>query len=134
MATNDLGLKAEIALHALGLADHVVHNDRNNEPSLTGAASSARAVDVVLWSLWQVVVDNTGQGVNVNTTSGHIGSDENIGATRDNGGQCFLTLGLGAVTVNGNGFDTALFELVGQTVSTVLGLAKDDGTAVLAHE
>ena len=91
-------------------------------------------MDVVIVGLWQVVVDNTGQGVNVNTTRGHIGSDENIGATRDNGGEGLFTLSLGAVTVNSNGFDAALLELVSQTVGTVLGLAKDDGTAVLGNE
>ena len=71
------------------------------------------------------------QVINVNTTSRNVSSDENLDLSGLDRTQGALALRLAAVTVEGYCRESALAELLSQTVSAVLSASKDNGLAVL---
>lgn len=84
-------------------------------------------MDVVLTVSRQVVVDNQGDLLNVDTTGKEIGGNED---TRRAGAELLhddITLGLLHVSVHGGDGEITGLELVGKPVDLPAGVAEDDG-------
>ena len=68
----------------------------------------------------------------MNTSGRNIGGDEGLCLTALEGLQCPLTLGLGAVAMDGNGGDSLCLELACHAIGTPAGPTEHDGLAELS--
>ncbi len=108
-------------LHVLG-GDKV---DGNTLPTET--TTSTDPVDVVLLAGWQVVVDDQGDLLDVDTTGEEVGGDEDTGGTGSELLHDDLSGGLVHVTVHGGHGELTGVELLGEPVDLAAGGAEDDG-------
>ena len=93
-------------------------------PCRARAAGAADAVDVVLGHHRQVVVDHQRQVGNVEPARGDIGRDQHARLAGLEVAQGFLALRLALVAVDRDGLEAGGFQLFGQAVAAVLGLAE----------
>lgn len=84
-------------------------------------------MDVLLVVAGQVVVDDDGNLVNIDTTGQKIGGDENAGRTRTELGHDDVTLRLRGISVSGGDGEITLAHLLGEPVDLLLGVAENDG-------
>jgi len=88
------------------------------------AAGTADAVHVILGHHRQVVVDHQRQVGDVQATRGHVGRHQDPRLAGLEVLQGFLARGLALVAVDRDGRQAGFFQLFGQAVATVLGLAE----------
>src|SRR5688500_10675311 len=100
-----------------------------------GPAGAADAVDVGLGDVGEVVVDDVGDGVDVEAAGGDVGGDEDRRLFGFEGFHGPAALGLGLVGVQGLGGDAAGFEVADDLVGAALGAGEDQraGDAVVVQ-
>lgn len=91
------------------------------------STTSTDSVDVVLLARRQVVVDNKGDLLDVDTSGEQVGGDQDSGRTGSELLHDELPSGLVHVTVHGGNGELPGVELLGQPVDLSSGRAKDDG-------
>lgn len=118
------------AVELLNLTHHahiVGGNEVDGNTLTTETTTTTDTVNVVLAVGGQVVVDDQGDLLDVDTTGKQIGGDEH---TRRAGSELLhnqVTLGLVHVTVHGRDSEVTGGELVGEPVDLAAGVAEDDG-------
>ena len=99
--------------------------DGNTLPAET--TTTTNTMDVVLTVAGQVVVDDQGNLLDIDTTGEKIGGDQNTGRTRAELLHDQVTLTLVHITVHGRDGEITLGELLGEPVDLPAGVAEDDG-------
>lgn len=118
------------AVELLNLAEHagVVGSDEVDGNSLTTETTTTTdTVNVVLLVGGDVVVDDQGNLLDIDTTGKQVGGDQNTGRTRAELLHDDLTLALLHVSVHGRDSELAGSQLLGQPVDLSAGVAEDDG-------
>jgi len=118
------------AVELLNLAHHadIVSSDEVDSHTLTSETpTTTDAVDVVLAVGGQVVVDDQGNLLDIDTTGEQVGGDQDTGRS---GTELFhddITLSLVHVAVHGGDGEVTGSELVGEPIDLPAGVAEDDG-------
>lgn len=118
------------AVELLNLAHHadIVGSDEVDGNTLTSETSTTTdAVNVVLAVGGEVVVDDEGNLLDIDTTGEKVGGNENTGRSGTELLHDNITLGLVHVTVHGGDGEVTGSELVGEPVDLSAGVAEDDG-------
>lgn len=118
------------AVELLNLAHHadIVSGDEVNGHTLPAeTAATTDTVDVVLTVGREVVVDDQGHLLHVDTTGEQVGGDEDTGRARAEFLHDDVALALVHVTVHGRDGEVTGSELVGEPVDLSTGVAEDDG-------
>lgn len=118
------------AVELLDLAHHadIVSGDEVDRNTLTAeTTTTTNAMDVVLAVGGEIVVDNKGDLLNVDTTGEEIGGDKDARRTGTELLHNQVTLGLVHVTVHGGNGEITGGELVGKPVDLSAGVAENDG-------
>jgi len=90
-------------------------------------STTTNPVDVVLAGRGEIVVDDKGNLLDIDTTGEEIGGDEDTGRSRSELLHDDLTLLLIHISVHGRDSELASLELVGKPVDLSSGVAEDDG-------
>ena len=98
--------------------------DGNSLASETTRATNT--MDVLLVVAGQIVVDDDGNLMDVDTASQKIGGDENTRRTRTELSHDNITLSLGGVSMSGRDGEVTLAHLLGQPVDLLLGVTEND--------
>jgi hypothetical protein len=112
----------DLSHHADILGGHEV--DRNTLPSET--TSTTDSVDVVLTVGGEIVVDDQGNLLDIDTTGQKISGDQDTGGSRSELLHDQITLTLVHVAVHGGHGEVTRGELVGKPVNLPSGVAEDD--------
>jgi hypothetical protein len=118
------------AVELLNLAHHadIVGGDEVDGHALTSETSTTTdAMDVVLAVGGQVVVDDKGDLLDIDTTGEQVGGDQDTGRSGTELLHDHVTLGLVHVAVHGRDGEVTGSELVGEPVDLSAGVAEDDG-------
>ena len=118
------------AVELLNLAHHadIVSGDEVDGNTLSSETTTTTdAVDVVLAVGGEVVVDDEGNLLDVDTTSEEVSGDEDTGRSGTELLHDNITLGLVHVTVHGGDSEVTGSELVGEPVDLSAGVAEDNG-------
>jgi hypothetical protein len=118
------------AVELLDLAHHadIVSGDEVDGNTLTSETSTTTdAVNVVLAVGGEIVVDDKGDLLDIDTTSEEVSGDEDTGRSGTELLHDNITLGLVHVTVHGGDGEVTSSELVGEPVDLPAGVAEDDG-------
>jgi hypothetical protein len=118
------------AVELLDLAHHadIVSGDEVDGNTLASETSTTTdAVDVVLAVGGQVVVDDEGDLLDIDTTGKEVSGDEDTGRSGTELLHDDITLGLVHVAVHGRDGEVTGSELVGEPVDLPTGVAEDDG-------
>lgn len=106
----------------------VISSDEVDSNTLTTETTTTTdAMDVVLTVGREVIVDDQGDLLNVNTTGKEISGNQDTGRSRAELLHDDITLGLLHVTVHGRDSEVTSLELVGEPVDLSSGVAEDDG-------
>lgn len=117
------------AVELLDLTHHadIVSSDEVDGNTLTTETTTTTdTVNVVLTVGGQVVVDDQGNLLNVDTTSQKIGGDQDTGRTRAELLHDNITLGLLHITVHGGDSEVTGSQLISEPVDLAAGVAEDD--------
>ena len=79
-------------------------------------------------------MEHAGHAVDVDAASGDVGCDDGLRTTLTELLECPFTLALAAVTVDRDGCDATLLELLGDTIGTALGATEHDRRAGTRHD
>jgi len=121
----DLGI---VKLLELSQSSGVVVGHKIDGDSLSPETSaSSDSMDVVLQVSRQVVVDDEGDLLDINSTSQEIGGDENSAGASSEFGQDDVTVLLSDVSVSGGDGEFLRSHSVGQLIDLSSGVAKNDG-------
>lgn len=118
------------AVELLNLAHHadIISSDKVDRNTFaTETTTTTNAMNVVLTVGGEIVVDDQGNLLDINTTGQKVSGDED---TRGAGAELLhdeVTLGLVHVTVHGRDGEITGSELVGKPVDLAAGVAEDDG-------
>jgi hypothetical protein len=118
------------AVELLDLAHHadIVSGDEVDSNTLTSETSTTTdTVDVVLAVGGQVVVNDKGDLLDIDTTGKEVSGDEDTGRSGTELLHDDITLGLVHVAVHGGDGEVTGSELVGEPVDLPTGVAEDDG-------
>ena len=118
----------------LDLTQHVLLTRGDEEDCgtfTTCTAGTANAVHVGLGVVGDVVVDDQGDALNVQTACSHVSCHEDVDAAVAQGVNGALTQLLGDVTVNRCCRETACLQLVGNFLGFLLGAHEDDNAVVV---
>ena len=94
-------------------------------------------MDVVFRLIGQVVIDDEWQAGNVDAARGHIGGDQHLHRAGFEVSERCLPLGLGAVTVQGGGWNVLTVQTGQQFLTPLAGAHENQGllpVPVAAHE
>lgn len=114
----------------LNLAEHagVVGGDEVDGNTLTTETTTTTdTVNVVLLVGGEIVVDDQGNLLDIDTTGQQVGGDQDTGRSRAELLHDNLTLTLLHISVHGRDGELAGSELLGQPVDLSAGVAEDDG-------
>lgn len=117
------------AVELLNLAHHahIIGGDKVDGNTLAAeTTTTADTVDVVLAVSRQVVVDDQGNLLNVDTTGQEVSGDQDTRGARAELLHDKVTLGLVHVTVHSRDGEVTSSELVGEPVDLSAGVAEDD--------
>lgn len=120
-------------LSAVELLDFTHHADIVGGDEVDGntlaseTATTTDSVDVVLAVGWQIVVDDQGDLLDIDTTGKQVGGDEDTRRTRAELLHDDVSLTLVHVAVHGGDGEVTSSELVGEPVDLSTGVAEDDG-------
>lgn len=107
---------------------HIIGGNEVDSNTLSSETTTTTdSVDVVLTVGGQVVVDDKGDLLDINTTGEEIGGDEDAGGTRSELLHDNITLSLVHVTVHGGDSEITGSEFVGEPIDLSTGVAEDDG-------
>lgn len=118
------------AVELLNLTHHadIIGGDEVDGNTLTAeTATTTNAMDVVLTVGREVVVDDEGNLLDIDTTGQEISGDQDTGRTGTELLHDQITLSLVHVTVHGRDGEVTGGELVGEPVDLSAGVAEDDG-------
>lgn len=118
------------AVELLDLTHHadIVGGDEVDGNTLTSETSTTtNAMDVVLAVGGEIVVDDKGDLLDIDTTGEEVSGDEDTGRSGTELLHNDITLSLVHVTVHGRDGEIAGSELVGEPVDLPAGVAEDDG-------
>lgn len=118
------------AVELLNLAEHagVISSDKVDSNTLTTETTSTTdTMDVVLLVGGDVVVDDQGNLLDIDTTGKQVSGDQDTGRSRAELLHDDLTLALLHVSVHGRDSELAGSQLLGQPVDLSAGVAEDDG-------
>ena len=101
----------------------------SGDTGVTSTSSTTDAVNVVIDISWKIVVDDVSNVWNIKATSSNSGSDQDWAATVAEHLESTLTLALGAVTVNGGGWEVLVDQEIRQRIGHALGLDEDESKA-----
>jgi len=121
----DLGV-----VELLNLSEHfgVLGGDKVDSNTLSAeSTTSTDSVDVVLLGSGEIVVDDKGDLLDVDTSRKQVGGNENSGRSGSELLHDDLSLTLVHVTVHGGDGELSLVELLGEPVDLSPGRAEDDG-------
>lgn len=108
--------------------DNILLGDKVDGNTLTTETTGTTdTMEVVLLLLGEVIVDDEGDLLDVNTTSQEIGGDEDTGGTGTEGVHDVLTFLLGHFTVHAGDGMVSLGHLLGELVDLPTGVTEDDG-------
>src|SRR5580704_3778300 len=91
----------------------------------TGSAGTANAMDEILCHVWQVVVDDVDDVLNVDATRSEIGRHKNSEAALLETSKCRVALRLRAVAVNHRRRKAVPVQALGDALRAALGAGKD---------
>ncbi len=128
-----LKLLARDLLNLLDLGELLLADDGGRDAVLACAASTARAVDIDLNVIWEVVVDDMGKVMNINATGCDVGCHENLEVLHLEALHDHVTLNLREVTMEGVSIISVSDKLLGDILSLLAGAAEDDGVDVGNH-
>src|SRR5690606_3894064 len=123
----DRDLVAGDALDGLEHAVFARLGERDRRPLTPGTAHAADAVRVRLGRARHIVVDHVGQLIDVETTRGDVGGDDQIGTGTAESFDDPVALQLVHATVQRLGAVAAAVEGLGERVHLVAGTAEHDG-------
>ena len=118
------------AVELLNLTHHadIIGGDEVDGNTLTAeTATTTNAMDVVLAVGGEVVVDDEGNLLDIDTTGQEISGDQDTGRAGTELLHDQITLSLVHVTVHGRDGEVTGSELVGEPVDLSAGVAEDDG-------
>lgn len=118
------------AVELLDLTHHadIISGDEVDGNTLTPETSSTtNTMDVVLTVGGEIVVDDQGDLLNINTTGKEISGDEDTGRSGTELLHDNITLSLLHVTVHGGDSEVTGSQFVGQPVDLPAGVAEDNG-------
>src|SRR5688500_443825 len=94
-----------------------------------GSAGTANAMYIVFGDVRQVVIDDVGQGFDIEAPRGDVGGDQDTELVVFEALERPCPVVLVLVPMNGVGFDAGTRELVGEAVGAVLGAHEDEHLA-----
>lgn len=118
------------AVELLDLSHHadVLSGDEVDGNTLTSETSTTTdSVDIVLTVCWEIVVDDQGDLLNIDTTCQKISSDQDTGRTGTELLHNQVTLTLVHITVHGGDSEVTGSKLVSEPIDLSAGVAEDDG-------
>jgi hypothetical protein len=118
------------AVELLDLSHHadIVSGDEVDGNTLTSETTTTTdAVNVVLTVGWEIVVDDQGNLLDIDTTGQKVSGDQDTGRTGTELLHNQVTLTLVHVTVHGGDSEVTGSELVSEPVDLSAGVAEDDG-------
>lgn len=83
-------------------------------------------MNIILWHVWQLEIDDVRHAFHIDSTGGDIGRDENPGVAGAEAGERAFALRLRFVAVDGNGLDTGPAQMPHDPVRTMLCAGKDE--------
>jgi len=108
-------------------ADILLGNEVDGNTLATEATRTSDSVDVVLEVTGQIVVDDEGHLLHINTTGKKIGGDQNSAGTSTELVQDDVTLLLANISVSGGDGVVSGSHLVGEVVDLAASVAEDNG-------
>ena len=114
-------------LDVLDLATITEFGNRDRLAFATRTAGTANTVHVIFGFHWQAVVDDVGDGRNVQTPGSHVGSHQNLHAAVTERHQAAVAQALAQRTVQCHGAEAFLHQIVSQTIALNLRAGKNDG-------
>lgn len=118
------------AVKLLDFSHHadILSGDKVDGNTLTSETTSATdSVDVVLPVGWEIVVDDQGNLLDIDTTGQKISGDQDTGRSGTELLHDQITLTLVHVSVHGRDSEVTGSELVGEPVNLSAGVAEDNG-------
>ena len=103
----------------------ILFNKRQRFAFFGSASGAADAVDIVVICRGKVIVDDVRDIVDVESSGGDVGGDQNLDEIVFELFEGALALALGLVAVNGLGFEATLDEFFGKLFHAVFGPAED---------
>src|SRR6267154_1987464 len=113
-------------LDAAQLAAFAAVAERQGDARGAGARGAADAMDVALGVGRQLVIDDVGHAVDVDTARGEIGGDQHAGLAAAEIVERLLPRVLRLVAVDRLGGDATIFQRLGDAVGAALGAGEDD--------
>lgn len=107
-------------------ADILGGNEVDGNTLTSETTTTTDSVDVVLTVGWEIVVDDQGNLLDIDTTGQQISGDQDTGRTRSELLHNQITLTLVHVTVHGGDGEVTGSELVGKPVDLSAGVAEDN--------
>ena len=97
---------------------------------MTASASTSSAadpVDIGLWDIGEVVIEDVADAIDIDASGGDIGCHEDLDLSLAKHGEGPVSLPLGLIAMNGNGVMASLFHNLLDPICPVFGAHKDDG-------
>lgn len=108
--------------------DNIITGDKVDGNTLTTETTGTTdTMEVVLLLLREVIVDDEGDLLDIDTTGEQVGGDEDTGGAGAEGIHDVLTLLLGHLTVHAGDGVVSAGHLLGELVDFPAGVAEDDG-------
>mmetsp|Transcript_105581 Transcript_105581/g.315367 ORF Transcript_105581/g.315367 Transcript_105581/m.315367 type:complete len:336 (+) Transcript_105581:272-1279(+) len=107
-----------------------MREQRDSRALAARTPGTANAVHVVLGVARRVEVDDHGDGLDVKTSRGDVGRDEDLGLAGLEGAQSHVSLALVPVAVDGLALHAHALKAPVELVAHALGLRKDDHLAI----
>lgn len=106
--------------------DVLVGDEVDSNTLSTETTTSTDSVDVVLLVSWQVVVDNQGNLLNINTSGQQVSGDQDSGRAGSELVHDGVSLGLRQVGVDSRDSEVSLLQSSGQALNLGSGVTEDD--------
>ena len=100
-------------------------NQRSGIPKFAGTTGAADAMNIILGNVWQFVVDDMRQVVDIQTARGHVGADEYLDAPGLEGFERFGALLLALVAMDGVGLDALAMQIMREATGAELKKKKN---------
>lgn len=103
-----------------------IRDQRDGFALETCSTGSSNAMDVVFGDVWQFIVDDMGEGSDIDATSCDIGGDQYADFAFFETVESFDSGGLRFVPVDGAGLETGFFQFLAQSIGPVFGSGEDE--------
>ena len=126
MVVDDFELGADQLLDIAQVFTFGVVTERNRNATLACSSGPSNSVDVALWDIGQVVVENMGDVIDIDSSGCDIGGNQNSNVTVTEAVERTLPGSLRFVSVNCGAVDSGSLELLAKPVGTVFCPSEDD--------